>query len=136
MIFISDTLNIDEIEELKRIDPSEYFVSIGKQYAPMMRKLLSLMVTATAAHGASMQFSPLFRKGIFYASNLFYLLNGKAAADKAAHFMSNLTVEAGKALWTMPETNELFRKASFMTYPDIELSAVFKVTNLYRKITF
>ncbi|KAL0487455.1 lipase [Acrasis kona] len=122
----SDTLNINDYEELK-LDASQYFQDIGTQFAPMMRMFLSLMVTATAAHGTSLEYQPLFRKGVFYASNVFYFLNQQAAASRAAHYMSNANTESQKLLWTMPDTNKMLRRASFMTYPDIEMSATFEI---------
>jgi acetyl esterase/lipase len=123
----SDSIDINKYEMFKKLDAVDYFEEIGQQFAPMMRLFLSLMVSVTASHNASLGYHPLFRRGIFYASNLYYLLNSRQAAQKTNEFMATLTTKAGKDLWTMPDTNKLVRTLSFLSMPDIEISATFTI---------
>lgn len=123
----SDSIDIHEYEQFKTLNASDYFEEIGQQFAPMMRLFLGLMVSVTASHNASLGYHPLFRRGIFYASNLYYLLNAREAAQKTNEFMATLTTSAGKDLWTMPDTNKFVRTLSFLSMPDIEISATFSI---------
>jgi hormone-sensitive lipase len=123
----SDSIDINKYEQFKTLDAADYFEDIGQQFAPMMRLFLSLMVNVTASHNASLGYHPLFRRGIFYASNLYYLLNAREAAQQTKEFMSTLTTQNGKALWQMPDTDNVVKTLSFLTLPDIELSATFTI---------
>jgi hypothetical protein len=123
----SDNLNIYDYKQLMDMDVEKYFSEIGTQFDPMLRIFLSLMVTVTASHGNSLNYNPLFRTGIFYASNLYYLLNSSEAAKVATKFMSNLTTDAGKGLWTMQDTNPLVKMFTYLGLPHIEISSTFQI---------
>ncbi|KAL0484515.1 lipase [Acrasis kona] len=123
----SDTLNVEDHKEMA-VDASQYFQNIGPQYAPMMRLFLGLMVTVTAAYDASFHVKkPIFKRGVFFASNVFYFLNHSAAGKRASEYMTHIDADTQKVLWSLPD-KALFRRASLFVYPHIEVSGNFQVT--------
>jgi hypothetical protein len=123
----SDTLSIQDYETLSKVNINDYFENFGGQYAPMLRIFNNLIVSVIASHNASLTYGPNLQTSVFYVSNLFYILNSRKAAEEASKFFSNVNVESGKKLWTMQERNHLLKALTFITLPDIQISARFKI---------
>jgi len=125
-----DSIVVPKYESLiRQINPSDFFVEIGDQFAPKLRRFLNLYVAVTASHSSIYRVqNPNIRTGLFIVSNMYYLMKPKEAAEKASKFLDkDLSVESGKGLWTMLDTNKFVRKAAFLGLVDIDLSATFQI---------
>jgi acetyl esterase/lipase len=130
----SDTIDLHEYSDLTSMENiTDYFRRIGDQYNPRIRSILGLMVGVVAAHETVIEANKenrLFNTGLFLASNMYYFLNKKHAAQVAVQFFNtHLNQESARStsLYTLPDTNPILKLGNYLSLPDILLSATFTI---------
>jgi acetyl esterase/lipase len=113
---------------IRRCIQEDFFGDVGDQYAPKLRKFLRLMVAITASYSKSLKYEPKFRSGIFFSSSLYYMLNAKHAAKKLTTLLArDVSVETWRSLWAMQDENKFVKLLTFLSLPDVEVSATFSI---------
>jgi acetyl esterase/lipase len=128
----STRLNIDDYKCIIELDTRDFMVEMGNHYLPRVRFFFNLMVRVTASHHHSIEFSKthsnesLVKQATFGLSNLYYFVNGEAAADKAINFFTKVNPETGRSMWELLDS-PIIRPFHYLHLPHVLTSEIFNV---------